>query len=109
MKKYPISSVGLLIMIAAVVVGFQPTLPSMLLLFVTTLFGGHMIRKHAPDSYKGFVIIFGYMAAIFNFVAAGMIMLTPLEYIDKASGAFLSMLVGLVIITLIRNNNESNQ
>ena len=109
MKKYPVSSVGLLIMIAAVVVGFQPTLPSMLLLFVTTLFGGHMIKKYAPESYKGFTIIFGYMAAVFNFVAAGMIMLTPLDYVDKASGAFLSMLVGFVIITLIRRNTEDEQ
>ena len=106
MKKYPVSSAGLLIMIAAVVIGFKPTLPSLLLLFATTLLGGHLIKKHSPDSYDYFVKMFGYFCAGLNFLAAGMIMLTPLEYADKASGAFLSMLVGMVIITLIRNNSK---
>ena len=104
--KRPVSAVGLLIMIMAVVVGFIPTLPSLLMLFATTIFGGHMIKKHAPESYHGFVKLFGYLAAGFNFLAAGMIMLTPLDYVDKASGAFLSMLVGVVIITLIRRQDE---
>ena len=108
--KRPVSAVGMLIMIACVVVGFQPTLPSILLLFATTLFGGHMIKKHAgKDTYDKFVIVFGYLAACINFAAAGMIMLTPLDYIDKASGAFLSMLVGMVIITLIMNNKKNGQ
>ena len=102
--KRPVSAVGLLIMIACVVVGFQPTLPSLLLLFATTLFGGYMIKKHAPESYDGFVRFFGYCVAGANFVAAGMMMLTPLDYIDKASGAFLSMMIGMVILTLILNN-----
>ena len=66
----------------------------------------HMIKKHAEESYDGFVKLFGYFCAGLNFIAAGMIMLTKLDYIDKASGAFLSMLVGIVIITLIRNNSK---
>ena len=104
--KRPVSAVGLLIMVAAVVVGFQPTLPSMLLLFATTLFGGHMIKKHAPESYDGFVRLFGYIVAGANVLAAGMIMMTPLDYIDKASSAFLSIMVAVVILTLIFNNNK---
>ena len=107
--KRPVSAVGLLIMIAAVVVGFKPTLPSLLLLFATTIFGGHMIKKHAPESHKGFVKLFGYIAAGANIFAAGLIMLTPLDYVDKASGAFLSMLVGFVILTLIQRQNESDR
>ncbi len=104
--KRPVMWAGFAIMLMCVVVGFTPTLPSILLLFVTTLLGGRLIKKHAPESYDNFVILFGYFCAGFNFIAAGMIMLTPLDYVDKASGAFLSMLVGLVIITLIRVNNE---
>ena len=105
----PVSAVGLLVMIACVVVGFKPTLPSLLLLFATTIFGGHMIKKHAPESYDGFVRLFGYFCAGLNFLAAGMIMLTELDYVDKASAAFLSMLVGMVIITLIRNNEQDRE
>lgn len=92
-------------MIACVVVGFQPTLPSLLLLFATTIFGGWMIKKHAgKETYDRFVRFFGYCVAGVNFVAAGMMMMTPLDYIDKASGAFLSMMIGMVILTLIYNN-----
>ena len=109
MGKRPVSAVGLLIMIACVVVGFQPTLPSLLLLFATTIFGGYQIKKHAgKEVYDKFVVLFGYFCAGLNFLAAGMIMLTPLDYVDKASGAFLSMLVGMVIITLI-NNKKNGQ
>lgn len=105
----PVAWVGLAIMIMAVFAGFQPTLPSILMLFATTLFGGYYIRKNeSKEVYDGFVIIFGYMAAIANFVAAGMMMLSPLNYVDKASGAFLSMIVGLVIITLIRANEKKD-
>ena len=102
--KRPVSAIGLLIMIAAVVVGFVPTLQSLLLLFATTLFGGYMIKKHQPEAYDGFVRFFGYCVAGANFLAAGMMMMTPLDYIDKASGAFLSMMIGMVILTLIYNN-----
>ena len=106
MKKYPVSSVGLLIMIAAVVIGFNPSGWSMLLLFVTTLFGGYMIKKNAPESYDGFIKLFGYVAAAFNLVAAGLIMLTPLDYVDKASASFLNLMVFFVIITLMRVARE---
>lgn len=107
--KRPVSAAGLLIMIAAVVVGFIPTLPSILLLFVTTLFGGYQIKKHAPESYDGFIKAFGLLTIIFNMVAVGMIMLTPLEYVDKVSAAFLNMMVVFIIITLFKNNrNDRN-
>lgn len=104
--KRPVSAAGLAIMIMAVVVGFIPTLPSILMLFATTLLGGHYIKKHAAESYDGFVIIFGYFCAGFNILAAGMIMLTDMPYVDKASGAFLNMIVAMVIITLILNNKK---
>lgn len=105
--KRPVSAVGLLIMIACVVVGFKPTMISMLLLFVVTLFGGHMIKKHAPESYDGFVVVFGYMASIFCFVAAGMLWFAfELPYIDRVSHAFLPFMAGVVMITLIKNNRK---
>lgn len=99
--KRPVSWAGFAIMAMAVLVGFVPTIWSILLLFVTTLFGGHMIKKHAPESYKGFLNLFGWGVACFNIVAVGMIMMTPLDYIDKASAAFLNLMVVFVIITLL--------
>lgn len=105
--KYPISIVGLTIMAMAVFAGFAPTLPSILLLFVTTLLGGRLIRKHhEKEVYDNFVRKFGYGVVLFNLAAAGLIMLTPLNYIDKASAAFLSIMVAVVILTLIRNNKQ---
>ena len=109
MGRYPISSAGLLIMITAVVVGFVPSIWSILFLFATTIFGGFMIKKHAgKEAYDQFVKYFGWAVAGANFVAAGMMMMTPLNYIDKASGAFLSMMIGMVILTLIYNNGKTD-
>ena len=105
----PVSAVGLLIMVAAVVVGFVPTIWSILALFATTIFGGHLLKKHAKESYKGFIKFFGLFVAAGNLLAAGMIMLTPLDYIDKASSAFLNMIVAVVIITLLLKDNEGKQ
>lgn len=106
----PLSIAGLAIMIMAAIAGFNPSLPSILMLFATTLFGGWYIRKNeSKKTYDGFVLLFGYVAAGVNFIAAGMIMLTSLNYIDKASSAFLSMMVGFVIITLIRLNGKKNE
>ena len=105
--KRPIAWVGFAIMIVAVLVGFVPTLWSLLLLFATSLLGGYWIKQNAAESYLGFVKLFRWFAAIGNFVAAGMLLLTPLDYLDKASHAFLPLIVGLVIITLLRNQNNS--
>ena len=108
--KRPVSIAGLAIMSMAVLVGFVPTLWSILLLFVTTLFAGHMIKKHAEESYKGFLIMFGLFVAAFNFIAGGMIMFAfDLPYVDRLSGAFLNLMVGIVIITLIKLNEKNNQ
>ena len=99
--KRPVSAAGLLIMIAAVVVGFIPTIWSILMLFATTLFGGHMIKKHAKDSYDGFVRTFGHAVIAFNLVFIGMVMWTPLDPIDKFSAAFLNMMVVIVMVTFL--------
>ena len=108
--KRPVSMVGLAIMSAAVVVGFVPTIWSILLLFVTTLLGGHFIKKHAEESYDGFITMFGLMCAGANFLAAGMMMFaTELEYVDRISGAFLSMMVGIVISTLLKIKNDGGK
>ena len=93
-------------MIAAVVVGFVPSIWSILLLFVVTLFGGHQIKKLAPESYDGFVKAFGHMVIIFNIVFVGMVMFTPLDPIDKFSSAFLNMMVIIVMITFLRLNEK---
>ncbi len=106
MGKRPVSAVGLLIMIACVVVGFTPTLPSLLLLFATTLLGGYYIKKNAEESYDGFVKLFGLFVAGVNFIVAGMLLLTPLPYIDKVSHAMLPLMVSMIIITLIKNNSN---
>ncbi len=105
--KRPISWAGFAIMAMAVVVGFVPTIWSILALFATTLLGGHMIKKHAEESYKGFLRMFGYMVAILNIIAAGLIMMTPLDYIDKASAAFLNILVAIIALTLLLNERKS--
>ena len=105
----PVSIAGMAIMIMAVVVGFVPTLPSLLMLFATTLFAGHQIKKHAEESYDGFVKLFGLFCAGANFLAGGMIMFaTQLPLVDRTSGAFLSFMIGLVIITLIKNNSKND-
>ena len=98
--------VGFIIMLCAILVGFVPTIWSILLLFVTTLFGGHMIKKHAPESYDGFIKMFGVGVIIFNLIAVGLIMMTPLNYIDKASAAFLNLMVVFIILTLLKLNNK---
>ena len=105
--KRPVSWAGFAIMAMAVFVGFVPTLPSLLMLFATTLFAGHMIKKHAEESYDGFVKLFGLFCAGFNFLAGGMIMFaTDLPVLDRTSGAFLSLMIGMVIVTLIKNNTK---
>lgn len=105
--KRPVAWAGFAIMAMAVVVGFVPTIWSILMLFATTLFGGHMIKKHEPDSYDGFVRVFGHMVIVFNLVFVGMVMLTPLEPIDKISAAFLNMLVVIVMITFLNINKKN--
>ena len=106
MGSRPVSAAGLLIMITAVFVGFVPTIWSILLLFAVTLLGGHQIKKHAPESYDGFVRMFGHMVIIFNMVFIGLVMLTPLEPIDKFSAVFLNLMVVLVMITLLHLNKK---
>ena len=98
-------------MIAAAVVGFKPTLPSMLLFMVTTIFGGHLIKKiEGQKVYDGFVIIFGYMAAGFCYLAAGLLWFAhALPYIDRVSHSFLPFVAGTVIITLIKRNREHGE
>ena len=105
--KRPISWAGFAMMACAVLVGFVPTIWSILLLFVTTLFGGHMIKKHAPESYDGFIRMFGIGVIVFNMIAVGLIMMTPLDYIDKASAAFLNLMVVFIILTLLKLNNKN--
>ena len=101
--KRPVSWVGIAIMSMAVLVGFVPTIWSILLLFATTLLGGHMIKKHAEESYEGFLMLFGLFVAAFNFIAGGMIMMAfQLPYVDRLSGAFLSFMIGIVILTLLK-------
>ena len=102
----PVSITGLAIMAAAVVVGFVPTIWSIMLLFFTTLLGGHYIKKHAEESYDGFLQMFGYLVIGFNMIAVAMIMMTPLEYVDKASAAFLNLMVVFIIITLLKIKNK---
>ena len=74
------------------------------MLFATTLFGGYQIKKHAPESYDGFIRKFGHAVVIFNIVFVGMVMLIPsesMDYIDKASAAFLNIMVIVVMITFL--------
>ncbi len=86
-------------------------LTGMLLLFVMTLAIGHWIRKNKEKKvYDNFVKMFGVGVAGFNFIAAFMIMFaTELEYVDRVSSAFLSFLVGVVIMTLIKLNNDGQK
>ena len=98
----PISWVGLSIMVFAVFAGFVPTIWSILMLFATTLLGGHYIKKHDEENYPYFLKFFGYGVVLMNMVAVGLIMMTPLDYIDKASAAFLNMMVIFIIITLLK-------
>ena len=106
----PVSAVGLLIMVAAAVVGFKPTLWSMLLFMATTIFGGHLIKKlEGKKVYDGFVILFGYMASGFCFIAGGMLWFAfELPWIDRISHSFLPIVAGTVIITLIKNQRNED-
>ena len=101
--------VGFIIMLCAVLVGFVPTIWSILLLFATTLFGGHMIKKHAPESYDGFIKMFGIGVIVFNLIAVALIMMTPLNYVDKSSAAFLNLMVVFIILTLLKLNNKNKE
>ena len=98
--------VGFVIMLFAILVGFVPTIWSILLLFAVTLLGGHMIKRHAPESYDGFIKMFGVFVIVFNLIAVGLIMMSPLNYIDKSSAAFLNLMVVFIIITLLKLNNK---
>ena len=97
---------GFVIMLFAILVGFVPTIWSILLLFAVTLLGGHMIKRHAPESYDGFIKMFGVFVIVFNLVAVGLIMMSPLNYIDKSSAAFLNLMVVFIILTLLKLNNK---
>ncbi len=83
-------------------------LTGMLAMFVITLAIGHWIRKNkSKEVYDAFVINYGIGIAGLNFIAAGMIyFLTPFPLIERASHAFLPFLVGIVIMTLIKNNKK---
>ncbi len=83
-------------------------LTGMLLFFVVTLAIGHWVRKtQKKEVYDYFVKMFGYGVAALNITAAALIMTaTELEYVDRISAAFLSGLVGIVIMTLIKRNDE---
>ena len=98
--------VGFVIMLFAILVGFVPTIWSILLLFAVTLLGGHMIKRHAPESYDGFIKMFGVFVIVFNLIAVGLIMMSPLNYIDKSSAAFLNLMVVFIILTLLKLNNK---
>ena len=98
--------VGFIIMLFAILVGFVPTIWSILLLFAVTLLGGHMIKRHAPESYDGFIKMFGVFVTVFNLIAVGLIMMSPLDYVDKSSAAFLNLMVVFIIITLLKLNNK---
>ena len=68
-----------------------------------------MIKKHAgKETYDKFVVFFGWCVAGVQFLAAGLLMLTDLPYIDKASHAFIPMVVGMIILTLIANNKKKD-
>ena len=60
-----------------------------------------MIKKHAPESYDGFVKTFGHAVIAFNLVFIGMVMMTPLDPIDKFSAAFLNLMVVIVMVTFL--------
>ena len=105
----PVSWVGLAIMVFAVFAGFVPTLPSILMLFATTLLGGHYIKKHHEEDYDSFLTLFGYGVVGFNMIAIAMIMMTPLDYIDKASASFLNLMVVFIIITLLKIKKDGNK
>ncbi len=108
--KRPVSWGGFAIMAAAVVVGFVPTIWSILMLFATTIFAGHMIKKHAEESHDGFVMLFGLFVAGANLLAGGMIMLAnELPLGDRISGAFLNTVIALVIITLVKIKSEKDE
>ena len=105
----PVSWVGFAIMVFAVVVGFVPTLPSILMLFATTLLGGYYIKKNHEEDYDNFLTLFGYGVVGANAIAVGMIMLTPLDYIDKASASFLNLMVIFIIITLLKIKKDGGK
>ena len=84
-------------------------LAGMLLMFVITLAIGHWIRKTRPESYKGFVINFGRGVALLNMIVVGMLMMTDLPYIDKASHAMLPFITAMIMITLISKNNGGEE
>lgn len=101
-QSRPLMWVGAVIMIIAALVGFKPSLVSLMLLFVTTLLGGAYIKNQYPELYDGFVRLFGYGVIVINLVFVAMVMFTPLDYIDKASSAFLNLMVVMVIATLLK-------
>lgn len=81
-----------------------------LLFFVVTLAIGHWIRKNQKkEVYDYFVKMFGYGVAALNLGSAAMIMqASELALSDRISAAFLSSVVGLVILTLIKINSKKS-
>ena len=98
--------VGFAIMLMAVFVGFVPTIWSIMMLFATTLLGGWFIKQNAEESYDGFLTYFGLGVVGFNLVAVGLIMWSDIPYVDKASAAFLNLMVVLIILTLLKIKNK---
>ena len=110
MSKRPIAWLGLLIMLAAVVIGFVPNIFGILLLFVTTLFGGYQIKKQTDqETYDYFIRKFAHVVIVFNLVFVGMVMLTPLEPVDKISAAFLNMMVVFVMMTFLKLHDKHKE
>ena len=94
----------------AVVVGFIPSIWSILLLFATTIFGGYQIKKLTDQkTYDFFVRRFAHVVIIFNLVFVGMVMFTPLDPVDKFSAAFLNMLVVIVMMTFLKLNDKKDK
>ena len=84
---------------------FKPFFVYTALLLVFVLAGRHT-SKHHPDIWKKFFPLFGYAVAAFNFFAAFLLIkggaVGKLKMIDAMSHAFIPMLVGIVILTLLR-------
>ena len=87
----------------------QPMFVGMLIIFIATLALGKWVRDNKEkETYDGFVKTFGLAAAGLNFIAAPLIMILNkgIPYVDRVSTAFLSMLVGIVIVTMIKLNSR---